>query len=364
MSRPWLFKLEIQLTNVKQLWNDREVLTIHKYPDFAGHLEDSVANTVLILGARGRLGNALARAFVGAGWQVLGQVRPKAAVPALPGVQWLSLDLGDEAALLRAAQSAGGVDVVVHAVNPPYVRWSDEVLPLMETAIRLSRGLGAKLMFPGNVYNYGERMPAVIDEGSLMQPHTRKGRLRVAAEELMARSHDVPSVIIRAGDFFGNGTGSWFDLALVKDIEQGKLTLTGTLQVATPWAYVPDLARVFVSVATRWQAQPGCLPQHSSLCFAGHQLSGADWLAVLTPLARERGWIAPQGELRVGGMPWGLFRALSFAVPLFRELSEMKYLARTPHSLSSRRLIELVGPPQQTPLPEAVRAALVGLGKI
>lgn len=323
-----------------------------------------MAKTVLILGARGRLGSALAQAFVGAGWQVLAQVRPQAPLTARPGVQWLAMDLGDEAGLLQAAQAAGGVDVVVHAVNPPYVRWHQEVLPLMECAIRLTRQLGARLMFPGNVYNYGEKMPAVIDEGSLMQPHTRKGRLRVAAERLLEASHDVPSVIIRAGDFFGNGTGSWFDLALVKDIARGKVTLPGTLNVATPWAYVPDLARVFVRVADRWLAQPGGLSRHSSLCYGGHQLSGADWLALLTPLARENGWLAPQAELRLGTLPWGLFRALSFAVPLFRELSEMKYLARTPHALSSRKLIELTGPLEQTALPVAVRAALAGLGKI
>ena len=36
------------------------------------------ASTVLILGARGRFGQAAARAFARAGWQVLGQVRPGA----------------------------------------------------------------------------------------------------------------------------------------------------------------------------------------------------------------------------------------------------------------------------------------------
>ena len=36
------------------------------------------ANTVLILGARGRFGLSAARAFANAGWRVLGQTRPGA----------------------------------------------------------------------------------------------------------------------------------------------------------------------------------------------------------------------------------------------------------------------------------------------
>lgn len=323
-----------------------------------------MTNAVLILGARGRLGSALVRAFVGAGWQVLAQVRSQVTMPRHPGVQWLAIDLHDERALLDAARAAGGVQMVVHALNPPYVRWEKDVVPLMHKAIGLARQLDAKLMFPGNVYNFGSQMPALIDEGSLMRPDTRKGRVRVQAEALLERSQDVHSVIIRAGDYFGSGTGSWFDLALVKDIAQGKVTLPGAQDVATPWAYVPDLARVFVAVANRWVADPGCLPRHSSLCYSGHQLSGADWLALLTPLARAHGWIARQDHLRVGAMPWGLFRALSFVVPLFRELAEMRYLLRTPHALSDRRLQALIGAMEPTGLQQAVRASLVELGKI
>lgn len=313
---------------------------------------------VLILGARGRLGQALATAFVSAGWHVVAQVRAGAPIPARPGVQWLPVALDDTAALVRAAS---GASTVVHALNPPYQRWAREVLPLMDTAIRVSRLLGARLMFPGNVYNYGADMPVLLDEDTAMRPSTRKGLLRVQAEQRLAQSADVPAVVIRAGDYFGSGRGSWFDLALVKDIRAGKMTLPGTLDVATPWAYVPDLARVFVAVAERWQADPQCLPRFSTLCYPGHQLSGADWRALLTPIARQRGWLKPDGDLKVQALPWGFFQALSFAVPLFRELAEMKYLPRTPHALAGHRLSALVGDCSPTPLAQAVPAALEDL---
>ena len=79
--------------------------------------------TVLILGARGRLGLAAARAFAQAGWQVLAQVRPAShgaagtALPAIPGVWWMPVAVHETAALAAQAQ---GAQVVVHALNPAY----------------------------------------------------------------------------------------------------------------------------------------------------------------------------------------------------------------------------------------------------
>lgn len=57
------------------------------------------------------------------------------------------------------------------------------------------------------------------------------------------------SVVIRAGDFFGGGTGTLLDRVLAKDLARGRLGLPGAIDVATPFAYLPDLAETFVRVA-------------------------------------------------------------------------------------------------------------------
>lgn len=317
-----------------------------------------MTSTVLVLGARGRLGMAVAQAFANAGWRVIGQIRP-GATASLPGVQWLSIDLQDTAALAQAAQ---GARVVVHALNPPYPKWQQEVPGLMEAAIRVTRALDACLMFPGNVYNFGEDMPEILTEDTPQRPSARKGHLRVAVEHRLAAS-GVRSVVIRAGDFFGSGTGSWFDLALAKDITKGRMTYPGSMELATPWAYLPDLARSFVAVADRLVREPQSLPWHASFCYAGHSLSGRDWARLLEAVARERGWLAPGQALKIGGMPWGVIRALRRFVPMFRELAEMRYLWQKPHALNGSRLEAFIGAQPATPLPQAVRMALAGLGK-
>ncbi len=49
-------------------------------------------------------------------------------------------------------------------------------------------------------------------------------------------------------------------------------------------------------------------------------------------------------------------------VPLFRELAEMRYLWEQPVRLVNGRLLGLLGEEPRTPLDEAVRQTLAGLG--
>ncbi|MBA8884644.1 epimerase [Dokdonella fugitiva] len=306
--------------------------------------------TVLVLGAAGRFGAAATRAFAGAGWRVLAQAR-KPLGPLPPGAQALALGLDDAPALARAA---AGASVVVHALNPVYTRWGQDLLPLADSGMDLAQRLGARFMLPGNIYNFGGGMPPLLTEATPQQPTTRKGRWRCELEARMAAraSHGLRSDVIRAGDFFGSGTGNWLDLAIAKDITKGKLVYPGPLDRAHAWAYLPDLAQAFVAVATL-PSVPGVRHYH----FAGHTLTGAELLAAIERVARPLG-LLPAGPVRRGGIPWGLMRALGWAVPIWRELAEMAYLWEVPHALSGDMLQAAVGPLPATPLDQALRLTL------
>lgn len=313
-------------------------------------------STVLILGARGRFGQAAANAFARAGWQVLGQHRPGAQGLPIPGVQWLALDPADTAALAAAARGAA---VVVHGLNPVYTHkaWRAEAPALLEAAIRLSQVLGATLMLPGNVYNFGETMPPLLREDTAQAAMGVKGRIRIAMEQrLHAATQDgsLRAVVIRAGDFFGSGTGSWLDQAIAKDLARGRVTWPGPLDVATPWAYLPDLARAFVQVAQ----QRARLDAFARLHFAGHTVTGQQWVDALTSVAWEQGWLPTKGALRASTLPWPLLRVLGLVMPTFAALAEMRYLWRTPHQLDNRALCALIGEEPRTPFDDAVRQSL------
>jgi|694.fasta_scaffold155738_2 nucleoside-diphosphate-sugar epimerase len=310
--------------------------------------------SVLILGANGRLGLAAAQAFDAAGWQVLAQVRRNAAACMPAGVRLVQAQLNEPDAL--AAQAAGA-QVVVYALNPVYTRWAQEAMPMAVAGMDLAQRLGARFMLPGNVYNFGTQMPALLCEDTPQRADTRKGRIRVAIEAEMARrcgAGTLRATVLRAGDFFGSGAGSWFDLVIAKSVAQGKLAYPGPLDVPHAWAYLPDLARAFVAAA-----QTHGLPAFATLHFAGYTLTGAQLLAGIERAAAGLG-LAPPGGFRQGGMPWGVIRLGGLVVPMWRELAEMAYLWTVPHALAGSAPQTLLLP-AATPIDLALRAALVAL---
>ncbi len=315
-----------------------------------------MANTVLILGARGRLGAALVTAFSAVGWRVIAQTRAQAKPPEkphLPNVQWLPADMANTAAF----SALGVVDVVVHALNPAYTRWASEAVPLLQSAIDLSLQYQATLMFPGNVYNFGAGMPVLLNETTPQQPTSLKGGIRADMERILehaAAVRGLRSVVIRAGDFFGCGTGSWFDLLVAKGAPRGRMGYAGPLGIGTAWAYVPDLAQSFVQVAQQ-RAQ---LAAFEVLHFAGYQLRREDWQQAMRQALLQLGWLQPQQAMKVQEMPWPLIRALAWAVPAWREIAEMRYLWLTPHALDGSKLTRLIGTVPHTPIDQAVPQAL------
>src|SRR5690606_31022307 len=98
--------------------------------------------------------------------------------------------------------------VIVHAVNPPgYRNWDRLVLPMIDNTIAAARAAGgARIVLPGTIYNFDPAKTPVISEISPQHPQSRKGAIRVELEERLRRAApDVPSLILRAGDFFGPG---------------------------------------------------------------------------------------------------------------------------------------------------------------
>jgi nucleoside-diphosphate-sugar epimerase len=194
----------------------------------------------------------------------------------------------------------------------------------------------------------------LLSEDTPQTATTRKGRIRCELEaEMQARSaQGLRSVVIRAGDFFGSGTGSWLDLAIAKSLRAGKLVYPGPLDRPHAWAYLPDLARAFVAAAG---LRDGAA--FTALHFAGHTLTGAELLAAIERNARVLG-LAPAGPLQRGGLPWRMIRLGGLVVPIWRELAEMQYLWDRPHALDGRRMQALLGPLPATPLNEALQQSL------
>jgi nucleoside-diphosphate-sugar epimerase len=262
-------------------------------------------------------------------------------------------------ALADILRGQGRPDVIVHAINPVYTRWDEEALPAARAAMDLAERLGARFMLPGNVYNYGDAMPPLLDESTPQRPTTAKGRIRVEMEtelERRAVAGRLRATVITAGDFFGAGSGSWFDAVVVKSIATGRLGYPGDPRPVHAWAYLPDLARAFVAVASLDDLAP-----FERFSFAGHSVTGSEFLAAVERAAATLG-LAPTRGWRRTGMPWPLIRVAGIVMPLWRELARMSYLWRIPHALDGTKLARRCPSLTPTPLTTAVADSLIGLG--
>jgi nucleoside-diphosphate-sugar epimerase len=305
--------------------------------------------SVLILGSRGRLGSALVRSFHKRGWNVLQQARSLRTEDADTVIE---SDTRNTDAVLRSLRNrhAGGVDVVINACNPIYTRWAEEALPLNAASITIARALNATLIFPGNVYNYGADMNETLKHDSEQRATSRKGRIRIAMEQQLAdaAASGLQSIVIRTGDFFGCTTGSWLDLVIAKELNRGKITLPGPLDVMHPWAYVPDLAETFVNIAV---ARAG-LDRFERIHFAGHTVRLQAVINAIEQITHRK--------YKIGVLPWTIVRTFSFAVPMWREIAELAYLWQRPHQLITapehQALIAA-----QTPFDEAVQQSVASL---
>ena len=76
-----------------------------------------MTQTVVVLGAAGRVGDAVARAFLDKGWDVRGVARNAKAAQLAAGVEAINADATDRASLIQACE---GADVIVNALNPLY----------------------------------------------------------------------------------------------------------------------------------------------------------------------------------------------------------------------------------------------------
>lgn len=308
--------------------------------------------TALVLGATGGVGGAVARRLRAEGWTVRALHRdPGRAARTADGLDWVR---GDAMVGADVVAAAAGASLIVHAVNPPgYRDWDRLVLPMLDASIPAARAVDARLVLPGNVYVYGRDAGLNPGIDAPQTPRTAKGRIRIAMEARL-RESGVRALIVRAGDFFGPRTtaNSWFSTALVRPGRPVRsVTDPGTPGVGHQWAYLPDVAETMVRLSAR-EAE---LPRFSAFNMDGHW--DPDGRQMIAAIARAVG-----GEVRVRRFPWALLPLAAPFWPLAREIREMRYLWREPIRMDNEALVRFLGAEPHTPLDEAVRETLAGLG--
>jgi nucleoside-diphosphate-sugar epimerase len=247
--------------------------------------------------------------------------------------------------------AAANASVIVHAVNPPAYRgWETLVLPMLESTIAAARTSGARIVLPGNVYNYGPEALPLVGEEAPQRPRTVKGEIRAEMERRL-RASGQRVLVVRSGDYFGaRSSGNWFGAMVRPGRPVHTVMSPGTRGVGHAWAYLPDVAETMLRLLER-EADLGT--------FASFHMDG-HWDEDGTTMAETIRRVG--GGRKVRAFPWALTALASPFVPLLRELRPMRYLWQSALRLDNARLVSLLGAEPRTPLDAAVRETLRGLG--
>ena len=280
--------------------------------------------TALILGPSGKTGSHAARALQSAGWTI----------------RRFNRDTDD---MTRSAQ---GADIIVNGLNPPsYHNWTQIIPAITRQVIAAAKSSGATVFIPGNVYHFGAN-GGEWSETTPPNPCSRKGQIRLDMERAY-RDSGVPTVILRAGNMIDpDHNGDVFSLVLLRAIRAGKITAPGDPDTIQPYAYMPDWARALQMLADSRDR----LARFEDIPFPGHAFTLNQLKSTLeTELNRP---------LKLSRFPWWAMRLAAPVWELARELTEMRYLWDTPHTLSGTRLNTLLPGFVASPMAEVMRAGL------
>ncbi|HEY1879791.1 MAG TPA: NAD-dependent epimerase/dehydratase family protein [Caulobacteraceae bacterium] len=311
--------------------------------------------TALIIGPNGSFGGHAMVALLRHGWTIRAMARdPESAAqragPNMP-IDWVAGDAMNPADVLAAAR---GVQVIVHAANPPrYQRWRQLALPMLDATIAAAKAEGARIVLPGTVYNYAPDAGDMIAEDAPQAPVTRKGKVRVEMEQaLQAASRDgVKTLVLRAGDFLGPAAPNSGLLWLTTRKGEKVTGVYETGPEGHDFAYLPDMAEALARLLDR----EADLADYDVFNFRGH------WVENGRSLGETVRKVTGNPQIPIKAFPWWLIYVASPFVTMFRELGEMRYLWTRPIGLDDAKLRAFIDVPE-TPFDCVLRASLADLG--
>jgi len=299
----------------------------------------------VIFGA-GTIGRALVDALVARGLGVRVVSRSDAAgLPA--GVEHTKGDAADPAFAKAATEGAA---TVYQCLNPPYSRWADLFPPLQASVVATAQAVGARYVSFENVYMYGDTHGAPISENLPFATNTRKGRVRAAMAENLARlsaAGDLRLAAARASDYFGPRATSQSPLGervIGRALADKSAQVIGDPDQPHSYTYAPDAAQVLAMLGTDDRAL------------------GEVWHVPNAPARTTRQIVAMIAgalghEVRLQPAPRWLLRLFGLLNPDVRELDEMLYEFTQPFIVDGSKFTATFGI-GATPLAESIPATV------
>lgn len=298
----------------------------------------------VVLGATGGAGRAIAHALAARGTQTRTVNRTGTIVHERATALSADVERAD-----GARSAVQGASVVYMAAQPPYTEWPDRFPAMLENVIQATAAAGAKLVMVGNLYGYG---PATgpMTENTVEAAGDRKGVARRRMTEMLLDAHGrgvVRVAIGRASDYFGPGADNSAVTALViAPAASGKtIRWIGRLDVRHSVAYLPDVARAYVTLGS------------------SHEADGEIWHLPHPPAATGAEFMTgvrgvTGGDLKTRLLSKSMLRLVSPFHGVSRETLQIMHQWDRPFVVDDTKFRDAFGPFLDTPLDQAIRTSV------
>lgn len=302
-----------------------------------------------LFGAAGAAGQVIAAALSAAGrdYRVVGRTRAplEAAFGKDPHAEIVTWNPDDPDSIRTAAE---GLQTVIYLVGVPYDKFAEHPPLMARTLAGVSAAGVERFILIGTVYPYGRARGNPVSEDHPREPHTFKGRMRLAQEELVLAAHGregLSTLVLRLPDFYGPG----IERSLLNGVFEGaangkRAQLIGPVDVPHEFIYLPDIGPV-VETLTRTPEAYG----------RWWHLAGTGTITQREVARQAYALAGREPKLMVAGKT--MLRVLGLFNPIMRELVEMNYLVTEPLVLDDSALTRLIGPIRKTSYEEGIRHA-------
>lgn len=258
-------------------------------------------------------------------------------------------DLSDPEQIDRAVE---GSDVVYVTIGFEYKLsvWQRVWPTFMSTVIDSCITHDARLVFFDNVYMYAASAIPHMQEGSPLQPPSKKGKVRKQLHEMIfeeVEKERLTALIARSADFYGPGNkNSVLSIMVLDNLKNGKKAQAfGNPDRIHTYTYTPDAARATALLGNTDDAfnQVWHVPTTSE------KLTNREWIGLI---AKALGT-----EPRIQSVPRWMVRLLGLFIPVMREFPEMLYQYENDYCFDSSKFENRFGIKATTP-EEGIRSLI------
>jgi nucleoside-diphosphate-sugar epimerase len=296
---------------------------------------------------KGPVGSTTATALVARGHTV--RVLSRSGGRSTDAVEHRRVDAADVAALTAATNGAAAV---YNAVNPAYHRWPTDWPPVAAALLGAAERTGAVLVTMGNLYAYG-RPTGPMTPQSPLAATDRKGVVRRRMWEQALAAHEagrIRATEARAADFVGPQVPADHShlVRQLTALRKGRRAwVVGDPDVPRSWAYLPDVAETLATLGTDERAWGRAWHVPSTEPRSQRQALSDLAAAMQAP------------EPTVSGIPWPVLSAVGLAVPMMREVVDVRHQFDQPFVIDATETTATFGI-TATPWRDVVRATVAG----